>query len=131
MGTVKYLLDTCAFLWLSQEPKRLSKEAVKCLNAADSQLYVSDVSVWEVTLKHTAGKLPLPDAPRIWIPEKFAHHRLVQLQLTQHAIFRSGELPRSHMDPFDRLLAAQALEEQMTILSPDAPISMLGAARVW
>ncbi len=131
MGTVRYLLDTCVFLWLSQEPKRLSREAVKCLNAADSEIFVSDVSVWEVTLKHTAGKLPLPDAPRIWIPEKFAHHRLVQLPLTQAAIFRSGELPKSHMDPFDRLLAAQALEAQMTILSPDVPISLLGAARIW
>lgn len=128
---MNYLLDTCTFLWLSQEPERLSREAAKRLNAADAKLYVSDVSVWEVTMKHAAGRLPLPMAPRLWIAEKFEHHRLLSLPLTHDAIFRSGELPKTHMDPFDRLLAAQALGEQLTLVSPDMPLSLLGAARVW
>jgi len=50
---------------------------------------------------------------------------------THAAIFRSGELPRVHNDPFDRLLAAQALEEDLTILSPDKPFALLGAPRLW
>jgi len=53
------------------------------------------------------------------------------LPVTREAIFRSGELPRTHADPFDRLLAAQAIESGLTILSPDLPFSRLGAARVW
>ena len=131
MGTLRYLLDTCTFLWLAQEPERLSAKAAAVLDADENEFSVSDVSVWEVTLKHTAGKLPLPDTPRSWIAEKFAHHRLLRLTLTHDAIFRSGELPKAHRDPFDRLLAAQALTEQLTILSPDLPLSLLGAARVW
>ena len=131
MGPVKYLLDTCAFLWMSQQPKMLSKAAVAAINNRANEFYVSDVSIWEVTLKHSIGKLPLPDTPRVWIPEKFAYHRFRQLGLNHDAIFRSGELPRVHLDPFDRLLAAQAIEEGMTLLSPDEPLSLLGAARIW
>ena len=128
---MRYLLDTCAFLWLAQQPKLLSSEVTAVLNDAGAELFVSDVSIWEITLKHSAGKLPLPDAPKIWIPRKFVYHKLHALPLTREVIFRSGELPRVHSDPFDRLLAAQAMEAGLTILSPDTPLSLLGASRIW
>ncbi len=128
---MRYLLDTCTFLWVSQQPAMLSAGATVVINDGLNELFVSDVSVWEVTLKHSTGKLPLPGTPRVWVPEKFAHHRFQSLALTQEAIYRSGELPRVHADPFDRLLAAQAMEAGMTILSPDMPLSLLGASRVW
>lgn len=131
MGDMKYLLDTCTFLWVSQQPSMLSKAATTAINDRSNELFVSDVSIWEVTLKHSAGKLPLPDAPRVWVPQKFAHHQFKSFSLEQEAIYRSGELPRVHPDPFDRLLAAQAIETGMTILSPDKPLSLLGASRVW
>jgi len=128
---MKYLLDTCTFLWVSQQTTMLSKAAAAVINDPSNELHVSDVSVWEVVMKHSAGKLPMPDDPRMWIPDKFSHHKFKSLSLKQSAIYRSGELPRVHPDPFDRLLAAQAMEEGMTILSPDAPLSLLGASRVW
>lgn len=128
---MRYLLDTCTFLWVSQQPSMLSKVATAAINDRANELFVSDVSIWEVTLKYSAGKLPLPDNPRIWVPEKFAHHLFKPLALQQEEIYRSGELPRLHMDPFDRLLAAQAIESGMTLLSPDVPLSLLGASRVW
>jgi PIN domain nuclease of toxin-antitoxin system len=126
-----YLLDTCTFLWYAQQPSMLSAAAVTALNDPASELFVSDASLWEISLKHSAGKLPLPDAPRTWIPQKLAYHRLQSLSVTHDAIFRSGELPRVHADPFDRLIAAQALDSALTILSPDVPLSLLGAARIW
>ena len=131
MGVVRYLLDTCTFLWHAQQPSMLSAGAVAALNDGGSELFVSEVSLWEITLKHAAGKLPLPDAPRWWIPRKLAYHQLRSLSLTHAAIFRSGELPQVHADPFDRLLAAQAIEFSLILLSPDVPLSLLGAARVW
>ena len=131
MGSVRYLLDTCTFLWHAQQPSMLSPAAVAALNDFESELFVSDVSLWEITLKHSAGKLPLPDRPRVWIPRKLAHHQLQTLSPTREAVFRSGELPRVHADPFDRLLAAQAIESSLILLSPDVPLSLLGAARVW
>jgi PIN domain nuclease of toxin-antitoxin system len=125
------LLDTCVFLWASQQPGLLSAGAISHLNDPANELFVSDVSIWEITLKYGAGKLPLPETPRAWIPAKFAHHQFKSLALTQGAIYRSGELPKVHSDPFDRLLVAQAIEASMTLVSPDVPLSLLGAARVW
>jgi PIN domain nuclease of toxin-antitoxin system len=128
---MKYLLDTCTFLWHSQQPSMLTTAAVVALNDPSSELYLSDVSVWEITMKHSIGKLPLPDIPRVWIPEKLSYHQVQSLRLDLQAIYLSGELPRVHPDPFDRLLAAQAMESGMTILSPDTPLSLLGASRLW
>ena len=125
------LLDTCTFLWVSQQPAMLSPAAVAVINDQSQVLYVSDVSLWEICLKHSAGKLPLPAPPRQWIPAKMAHHQFRPLALSPPAIFRSGELPRVHSDPFDRLLAAQAIEAGLTLLSPDTPLSWLGASRIW
>jgi len=128
---MRYLLDTCTFLWHSQQPSMLTTAAAVALNDPSSELYLSDVSVWEITMKHSTGKLPLPDSPRVWIPEKLSYHQVQSLRLDLQAIYLSGELPRVHPDPFDRLLAAQAMESGMTILSPDTPLSLLGASRLW
>lgn len=128
---MRYLLDTCTFLWVSQQTEMLSAASVAAINESSNELFVSDVSIWEITLKHSNGKLPLPSIPRIWIPEKFTHHQFKSLSLDQDSMYRSGELPKVHPDPFDRLLAAQAIESGMTILSPDTPLSSLGASRIW
>ena len=66
VGVVRYLLDTCTFLWLVQQPAMLSPAAVSAINDPASELFVSDVSLWEITLKHAAGKLPLPDYFRLY-----------------------------------------------------------------
>ncbi|TLD69806.1 type II toxin-antitoxin system VapC family toxin [Phragmitibacter flavus] len=131
MGPVNYLLDTCSFLWLAQQPTMLSPTAKAILDNPETQIFLSDVSIWEVTLKHSTGRLPLPGIPRAWIPEKIQHHQLQQISITHDALYTSGELPRLHPDPFDRLLAAQALTLGLILLSPDTPLSILGAARIW
>jgi len=125
------LLDTCAFIWLAMPQGRLSKSATQVINDPSNRLFLSDVSLWEITLKHSLGKLPLPANPREWAPRQMQFHQLERWPLETDAIYRSGELPRVHLDPFDRLLAAQAMEAGMTLLSPDVPLSRLGAARVW
>ncbi len=131
MGFVKLLLDTCTFLWLALPQGKLSPTATGMLDDPANMLFISDASVWEISLKHAAGKLPLPDQPRKWLPRRLAFFQVQTLALTHEAFFRSGELPRIHNDPFDRLLAAHAIEEGMTILSPDQSLSMLYASRVW
>ena len=128
---MKLLLDTCTFLWLALPQGRLSAEATRLMNLNTSSLFLSDVSIWEICLKVSNGKFSLPDVPRLWLPSRMAYFQVEPLQLELAAIYRSGELPRVHPDPFDRLLAAQAMEEGMTILSPDVPLSLLGASRVW
>lgn len=78
-----------------------------------------------------AGRLPMPGAPRRWLPRKLARHQLQLLAIVPKAIFLSGELPMTHRDPFDRRLAAQAIDAGRTVLSPDAPLSALEAWRLW
>ncbi len=131
MGPVRYLLDTCTFIWLALPQGKLSPTATKVLNDPASELAFADASVWEICLKHSTGKLALPAEPRTWLPSRLAFFHIQPLPLTRDAIFRSGELPRTHTDPFDRMLAAQAIESGLTILSPDTPLSLLGASRIW
>jgi PIN domain nuclease of toxin-antitoxin system len=86
------LLDTCAFLWLALEPKRIPARAARAINAAPRRL-ISFATVWEITLKHSAGKLPLPATPRDWIPSRLDFFEITILPLETEVLFLSGELP--------------------------------------
>jgi PIN domain nuclease of toxin-antitoxin system len=131
MGTVRLLLDTCAFLWLAQEPDKISSASAKLIDDQDNELFLSDVSILEIVMKNSAGKLPLPAEPEVWISDKMEFHQLTSIRLSEKEIFLSGKLPRVHNDPFDRLLVAQAILNGMTLLSPDIPMSKLGASQIW
>jgi PIN domain nuclease of toxin-antitoxin system len=125
------LLDTRTFLWLALEPGRISPAARRILDDPGSVRRLSQASVLEIVLKYRAGKLPLPQPPESWIPSRRAFFQLEDLPLHENVICRSGLLPDLHDDPFDRLIAAHAIESGSTVLSPDTPLSLLGAARIW
>lgn len=125
------LLDTCAFLWLALEPGRISPAAREILDHPGTVRQLSQASVLEIVLKHRAGKLPLPLPPEIWIPSRREFFQIENLPLEESIIYRSGKLPDGHDDPFDRMIAAHAIESGSTLLSPDSPLSLLGAARIW
>lgn len=131
MGIMNVLLDTCAFIWLAMPQGKLTTRASALIDDPANTFYLSDVSVWEVSMKHSSGKLALPGIPRLWVPQQTEFFGIEKLPLEREEIYRSGDLPRVHTDPFDRLLAAQAMENGMTILSPDTPLSLLGASRIW
>ncbi|HMP72342.1 MAG TPA: type II toxin-antitoxin system VapC family toxin [Kiritimatiellia bacterium] len=128
---MKILLDTCTFLWLALEPDRLSPAATSLFDDQNSTPSLSMVSVLEIALKYRVGKLPLPLRPSEWIPSRRAFFQLQEIPLTESIIFRGNELPGNHEDPFDRLIAATAIEEGATILSPDQQLGELGASRIW
>ena len=128
---MKLLLDTCAFLWLATEPKRLSKAVTEALDDVTNERWLSDVTLWEISLKHSIGKLPLPEPPRDWIPKQTAFFDLQPLHIDAQAIFQSAELPNVHRDPFDRLLAAQAIGGAFRFLTIDEAFDDLGVDRLW
>ena len=128
---MKALLDTCTFLWLALEPGRISADARRVLDDPRTIRRLSQASVLEIVLKHRAGKLALPDSPESWIPTRRAFFHLENLPLDEAVIYRSGMLPDGNDDPFDRLLAAHAIESGSTVVSPDTPLSLLGASRIW
>jgi PIN domain nuclease of toxin-antitoxin system len=112
-------LDTCAFIWLTQEPEKLSTAAQAAINDPLNRLVFSHASAWEIHLKHNAGKLILPEPPRQWIPRQLEEWRVQELPIRFGAIQRTSDLPGIHRDPFDRLIVAQALEEDLSVVSPD------------
>ncbi len=128
---MKYLLDTCTFLWLTSSPGRLSKRAKKLLQDAEHTLIISDVCALELSFKWMSGKLPLPEPPRMWYEQQTSLWNLEAVPLARNVIYRASELPKIHLDPFDRLLVATALEEGGTILTPDREIAKYPVAVMW
>ncbi len=124
------LLDTCAFLWLSLEPKRISSRAAQAINSAPRR-FVSSATIWEITLKYSLAKLPLPETPRLWIPSRLDFFQIEILPQQTESIFLSGELPPIHRDPFDRLIAAESIHHRIPVVTCDKPFSELGANRIW
>ena len=113
------MLDTCTFIWLCSSPDKLSVTAVEFIDAPDTRLLLSEVSILEIVVKWNAGKLGLPDPPRRWIESQIAAWSLESRALGREEMYRAGELPHHHRDPFDRLLVAAAISANAIILTPD------------
>ena len=128
---VRLLLETCAFIWLTQEPGKLSAAAQAAINDPANSLAFSHAIAWEMHLKHHAGKLILPEPPRQWIPQQLAEWRIAELAIDLDAIHKTSDLPTIHRDPFDRLIIAQALEQGLSVVSPDQCFPDYGVPVVW
>jgi PIN domain nuclease of toxin-antitoxin system len=128
---MKLLLDTHALYWWMIEEKRLSLTARKALQARASQIYVSPASAYELAYKHREGLLPKAGPLVRNFDAEIAEEGFFPLPITMEHGHRAGELADEHGDPFDRLLAAQAIVENMAIVSNDEKLSALGAKRVW
>ena len=115
---MRLLLDTHIFLWFITGDDRLSQYYRKTIEDADA-VYLSVVSVWEVTVKYHLGKLPLPEVPNPWLLEQREQHGIESLALDERAVSRLSDLPSHHKDPFDRLLVCQAIEKQLTLVTID------------
>jgi PIN domain nuclease of toxin-antitoxin system len=115
------LLDTCAIIWLVNQDDQLSREARRVIEQAWF-VHVSPVSAWEMGLKISRGRLTLPEPLETWWPRVIETHQLAEFPLYGAAAARSTRLPPIHTDPADRLLIAVAIEEQLTLLTPDPRI---------
>ncbi len=116
---MKLLLDTHILLWLMQDAPQLTPAARRLLQAAES-LHVSAVSLWEVAIKRSLGKLKLD--PGV-LDTHLAASAVQPLPITWAHVRRLHALPPHHGDPFDRMLVAQALCEPLHLLTPDAALA--------
>jgi len=116
---MRLLLDTHAFLWWLIDDSRLSRMARETIMSADNAVYVSAVTGWEVATKHRMGKLPEADAVIARLPEITVRAGIATLPLEFSHGVRSGNYRNNHGDPFDRMLAAQAEIEDLTLVSRD------------
>jgi len=117
-----YLLDTCVLLWLATDQKKISSHAFELMQKNMGNLFVSSSSCWEIALKTKKKKLSLPLKPLTWFQETLQYYELRELSLSSETICKAIDLPDLHQDPFDRILIATALLENLTLLSPDATI---------
>lgn len=125
------LLDTCVFLWLSDNTKALSQAARTALEDGRNILLFSQVSAIEIQIKYTKGKLRLGRPPESIIPESLKKHGISYLPLANDAIWISGKLPLRHQDPFDRLLIGQAIHQGLTLVTPDKNIHTYPVQTLW
>jgi PIN domain nuclease of toxin-antitoxin system len=118
----KILLDTCAFLWLVRDDPLLSSKARDLITNPDNLVFLSAVSVWEITVKYQLGRLPLDDLPHIYVPSERIKHSIDTLPLEEQAVAQLDKLPSHHQDPFDRMLICQAIYHRCVLLTPDEAI---------
>ncbi|MCP4665800.1 MAG: type II toxin-antitoxin system VapC family toxin [Deltaproteobacteria bacterium] len=128
---MKILLDTCAFLWIITDAPRLSDRAHGLFRDQVNDVFLSPVSAWEITVKHTLGRLPLPEAPERFVPDQRKIHAIHALPLEEEAVLHLGRLPQLHKDPFDRMLICQAMIHELTILTPDDLILQYPVRTIW
>lgn len=119
---MKLLLDTQVLLWAAANSKRLSASARKLLNDPANTLCFSAASLWEITIKASLGRKDFRVEPRV-LRRGLLDNGYAELPITsQHAVGVDA-LPDIHLDPFDRLLLAQALSEGITLVTGDAVLA--------
>ena len=128
---MRLLLDTHAFLWWLAGNRRLSPAARRAVDDTSNDVVVSAATAWEITTKHRVGKLPEAEAVALDVTGSIASQGFDELAITVADAERAGRLPGSHRDPFDRMLIAQALAHNLTVVSVDAVFDGYGVSRLW
>jgi PIN domain nuclease of toxin-antitoxin system len=116
---VRILLDTHCWLWYLLAPQRLNPAATEVLREQQNEVYFSAASAWEIVVKFGTGKLSLPAPPTEYIPSRLAELNHQSLPILQNHVLRIEQLPPHHRDPFDRVLVAQAQEEELQLMTAD------------
>ena len=128
---MKLLLDTHTFLWFIMGNSNLSANARALIENQANEKFLSVASLWEIAIKVSIGKLALSAPFDTLIPQQLNYNGFELLKLDVLHVAALINLPFHHRDPFDRLLIAQALVEQMQIVSIDSTFDAYQAQRLW
>ncbi len=128
---MRLLIDTHAVIWAVDDPAKLSSPAAKAIEDPSNELLVSAGTIWEVSIKVGLGKLSLSMPFRQWMEKAIADLGLALLPINVEYAGVQAALPRHHGDPFDRLLAAQAKVEDVSLVSADGVFDLYGVKRIW
>jgi PIN domain nuclease of toxin-antitoxin system len=120
---VNLLLDTHVLIWWMEKSPRLGKLARKTLLSRTTRPVVSAVSIWEIAIKASIGRLDLADPMEMWVPRLNEEWGVHSLPVTFEHAMAVRNLSAHYSDPFDRMLVAQALCENLTIITADPAIA--------
>jgi PIN domain nuclease of toxin-antitoxin system len=120
---LRLLVDTHVLLWAITEPQRIPIAVGHAMGSPSNETFVSVVCLWEIAIKKRLGKLSAPDD---LLEQVERHSDFRMLTITADHAWRVKTLPLHHRDPFDHLLVAQALTEQMTVITHDRSLSQYG-----
>lgn len=127
---MRILIDTHIFLWFINNDPQLSSTAKKLLES-DVELLLSVVSLWEIAIKVSTGKMTLPKPFEIFIPEQLQQNEIAILPIVTEHLTYITTLAFHHRDPFDRLLIAQSIVEGIPIVSVDTAFDPYNVDRLW
>ena len=128
---MRLLLDTHVFLWWVEGSRSLPAKAAKLIADQQNECLLSLASVWELAIKSSLGKIKLARSVRGYVVEHVAANAFGLLDIRIAHLGLVEALPAHHGDPFDRLLIAQALEEDIPIVTADPIFKRYGVKRVW
>jgi PIN domain nuclease of toxin-antitoxin system len=128
---MRLLLDTHALLWWLAGDEQLTKTAQAAIGDTSNEVIVSAASAWEITTKHRLGKLPGVAAIASDLQGAIADQGFVGLSIAVHHGQVAGALSGPHRDPFDRMLIAQAMVENLVLVSNETPFDAYAINRLW
>ncbi len=128
---MRLLLDTHAFVWFILGDAKLSASARSAIEDPRTQIDVSIASIWEVAIKAGVGKWPEAEPLLATIEQRLTAARISLLPISVAHVRHAGLMLSAHRDPFDRLIAAQALFEELIVVTIDPKIGLLGVPVLW
>lgn len=128
---MKALLDTHAFIWWANDDPSLSSIAKGVIADRSNEIFLSAITSWEMAIKSAIGKLSLAQPVSSFIGAQIAQYNFRPLTITCEHTYQVETMTLHHADPFDRLLIAQALLEDLVILTRDPEFSQYGVRTLW
>ncbi|MGC2401618.1 MAG: type II toxin-antitoxin system VapC family toxin [Acidobacteriaceae bacterium] len=128
---MRVLLDTHTLLWGKIAPANLSRRAAAIIADPSHEILVSAASAWEIATKVRLGKLPGAAEFEQGLLESMEESGYMLLAIEGSVAIRAGRFPALHRDPFDRIIAAQALAYDIPVLGVDAKLDAFGVHRIW
>ncbi len=128
---MKLLLDTNVFIWLVSEVPKVTPKALDACEDSANEILLSTASVWEMQIKHQAGRLDLEMPLRDLVAEQRRTRNLQILPINLDHIYELAELEPHHRDPFDRILVCQARVEDAQLVTSDGDIAKYAVNVLW
>lgn len=128
---MRFLLDTHTFIWFVMGDPNLPKQLRTLIETIENERVVSIASLWEIAIKMNLGKLNMGATFEQLIPGQLIANRMDILPVSVVHLYQVAQLPLHHRDPFDRMLIAQCLAENLPVLSRDATFDRYAISRLW